>query len=125
MPWFLNSDKPIYLQLMERIEQDIITGRYLPGDKLPSVRDLAVEAAVNPNTMQKAMSELEQKGLVYTKRTSGRFITEDENMIQNVKKELSVEQVRIFLDKMHHLGFSSSEILNQVKMQDKGDNTNE
>ena len=75
MPWELDNDRPIYLQLMERIQQDIVSGIYKPGDRLPSVRDLAVEAAVNPNTMQKALSELERSGLVYSQRTSGRFIT--------------------------------------------------
>ena len=66
MPWELDNDRPIYLQLMERIQQDIVSGIYKPGDRLPSVRDLAVEAAVNPNTMQKALSELERSGLVYS-----------------------------------------------------------
>ena len=73
MPWELDNDRPIYLQLMERIQQDIVSGIYKPGDRLPSVRDLAVEAAVNPNTMQKALSELERSGLVYSQRTSGRY----------------------------------------------------
>ena len=63
MPWELDNDRPIYLQLMERIQQDIVSGIYKPGDRLPSVRDLAVEAAVNPNTMQKALSELERTGI--------------------------------------------------------------
>ena len=87
MPWELDNDRPIYLQLMERIQRDIISGVYKPGDKLPSVRDLAVEAAVNPNTMQKALSELERSGLVYAQRTSGRFITEDEAMLKKMKQE--------------------------------------
>ena len=65
MPWNLDSDRPIYLQLMERIQHDIISGSYKPGDKLPSVRELAMEASVNPNTMQKALSELERIGLVH------------------------------------------------------------
>ena len=65
MPWNLDSDRPIYLQLMERIQHDIISGTYKPGDKLPSVRELAMEASVNPNTMQKALSELERIGLIY------------------------------------------------------------
>ena len=77
MTWNLDNNMPIYLQLMDRIQRDIISGRYGPGDKLPSVRELAVEAAVNPNTMQKALSELERRGLVYSQRTSGRFITEE------------------------------------------------
>ena len=84
MPWELDNDRPIYLQLMERIQQDIVSGIYKPGDRLPSVRDLAVEAAVNPNTMQKALSELERSGLVYSQRTSGRFITEDTRLLDEM-----------------------------------------
>ena len=64
MPWNLDSARPIYLQIIERVQMDIVTGQYQPGDKLPSVRDLAQEAAVNPNTMQKALSELERSGLI-------------------------------------------------------------
>ena len=89
MPWELDNDRPIYLQLMERIQQDIVSGIYKPGDRLPSVRDLAVEAAVNPNTMQKALSELERSGLVYSQRTSGRFITEDTRLLDEMKTSLA------------------------------------
>lgn len=89
MPWELDNDRPIYLQLMERIQQDIVSGIYKPGDRLPSVRDLAVEAAVNPNTMQKALSELERSGLVYSQRTSGRFITEDTQLLDEMKTSLA------------------------------------
>lgn len=73
MPWNLNSDRPIFLQIVERIEMDIISGVYQPGQRLPAVRELASCAAVNPNTMQRALSELERTGLVYSQRTSGRF----------------------------------------------------
>ena len=85
MAWALNNDRPIYLQLMERIQTDIVSGKYKPGEKLPSVRELALDAAVNPNTMQKALSELERIGLVYSQRTSGRFITEDDTMLKELK----------------------------------------
>ena len=85
MAWTLDSDRPIFLQIVERIQTDIVSGRYQPGDKLPSVRDLAAEASVNPNTMQKAFAELERTGLVYSRRTSGRFITEDCHMIEQLK----------------------------------------
>ena len=85
MPWNLDSDRPIFLQIIEKIQLDIVSGIYQPGDKLPSVRELAQEASVNPNTMQKALSELERTGLVYSQRTSGRFITEDTSMIQRLK----------------------------------------
>ena len=79
MAWNLDSDRPIYAQLLERIELQIVSGTYGPGDKLPSVRELAAEASVNPNTMQKAFAELERSGLIVTKRTSGRFVTEDKD----------------------------------------------
>ena len=111
MPWDLSNDRPIYLQLMERIQQDIVSGVYSPGDRLPSVRELALEAAVNPNTMPKALSELERSGLVYSQRTSGRFITEDETMLKQLKSQLAEEHIRDFFEKMRQLGFQTEETL--------------
>ena len=110
MPWNLDSSRPIYLQIIERVQMDIITGRYQPGDKLPSVRDLAQEAAVNPNTMQKALSELERSGLIYSQRTSGRFITEDKELIHQKKKELAAAEVSAFVAHMKQLGITPEEI---------------
>ena len=110
MPWNLDSSRPIYLQLIERVQMDIITGRYQPGDKLPSVRDLAQEAAVNPNTMQKALSELERSGLIYSQRTSGRFITEDKELIHQMKKGLAAAEVSAFVAHMKQLGITPEEI---------------
>ena len=110
MPWTLDSSRPIYLQIIERVQMDIITGRYQPGDKLPSVRDLAQEAAVNPNTMQKALSELERSGLIYSQRTSGRFITEDKELIHQMKKELAAAEVSAFVAHMKQLGITPEEI---------------
>ena len=110
MTWNLDNNMPIYLQLMERIQRDIISGRFGPGDKLPSVRELAVEAAVNPNTMQKALSELERGGLVYSQRTSGRFITEDEELIKELKKEQAEKYLVEFMEKMRSLGLKEEEI---------------
>lgn len=110
MPWNLDSSRPIYLQIIERVQMDIITGRYQPGDKLPSVRDLAQEAAVNPNTMQKALSELECSGLIYSQRTSGRFITEDKELIHQMKKELAAAEVSAFVAHMKQLGITPEEI---------------
>lgn len=110
MPWNLDSSRPIYLQIIERVQMDIITGRYQPGDKLPSVRDLAQEAAVNPNTMQKALSELERSGLIYSQRTSGRFITEDKELIHQMKKELAAAEVSAFVAHMKQLGMTPEEI---------------
>lgn len=120
MPWNLDNDRPIYLQLMERIQHDIISGVYQPGDKLPSVRDLAVDAAVNPNTMQKALSELERCRLVYSQRTSGRFITDDASMICGMRKELAQEHITLFFKQMRQLGFSDEETLEMMKQSLKG-----
>ena len=121
MPWDLDHDRPIYLQLMERIQQDIIAGVYKPGDKIPSVRDLALDAAVNPNTMQKALAELERNGLVYSQRTSGRFITEDEVMLKKMKMQLAKEHIQQFFEKMHQLGFRDEETLEMIQDALKGE----
>ena len=82
MAWELDADRPIYAQLVERIQKEIVSGKYQPGEKLPSVRDLAAVAAVNPNTMQKAFAELERSGLIVTQRTNGRTVTEDTELIR-------------------------------------------
>lgn len=115
MAWALDSGRPIYAQIIERVQLDIIAGHYKPGEKLPSVRDLASEAAVNPNTMQKALSELEQSGLLYTQRTSGRFITEDTELIQRMKTTLATMQVREFIHKMRQIGLDDTEILQLIQ----------
>ncbi len=109
--WKLTSDRPVFIQIMEKLKQDIVTGLYSPGDKLPSVRDLAGEAAVNPNTMQRAFSELEREGLVYTQRTNGRFITEDLNLINQLKEQMALDAITNFLSSMQQLGFSKKETL--------------
>lgn len=114
MTWNLDSGRPIYSQIMEKVRLDIISGRYRPGDKLPSVRELAAEASVNPNTMQKALSELERDGLVHTERTSGRFITEDIAMIEKMKKETAQERIREFLTLMEQMGFDRTETLSML-----------
>lgn len=121
MPWNLNSDRPIFLQIIERIQMDIISGKYKPGDKLPSVRDLASEAAVNPNTMQKAFSELERTGLVYSQRTTGRFITEDITLINELKANLAKDKITEFIALMQQLGFSREEILSLISDTMKGE----
>ena len=115
MPWNLTSDRPIFLQIIEIMQLSIVSGKYSPGDKLPSVRELATEAAVNPNTMQKALQELERSGLVYSKRTSGRFITEDLNMIEEIKSTLAREKIETFLQSMKSLGFDREETISLMK----------
>lgn len=122
MAWELSNDRPIYAQIVERIQMQIISGFYKPGDKLPSVRELATEAGVNPNTMQKAFGELERKELIVTLRTSGRVVTEDFSMIEGVKKQFAEEQIKTFLEKMNELGFGTEEtirLLQKVKEEEK------
>ena len=121
MPWNLTSDRPIFMQIIEIIQLEIISGKYRPGDKLPSVRDLASEAAVNPNTMQKALSELERSGLVYSQRTSGRFITEDVKMIEELKSSLAKEKIHEFLENMQKLGLQKEETIRLMTETVKGE----
>ena len=121
MAWNLNSDRPIFIQIVERIEMDIISGKYKPGDKLPSVRDFAAEAAVNPNTKQKAFTELERTGLVFSQRTTGRFITEDTSMIDELKSTLAKDKITELLSFMQQLGFQENEILAMIGQTMKGE----
>lgn len=110
MAWELDADRPIYAQLVERIRMQIVSGYYQPGGKLPSVRELAATAAVNPNTMQKAFVELERTGLIITQRTNGRNVTEDEELIAGVKQGMAREHMEVFFSKMKELGFTKEEI---------------
>lgn len=111
MPWDLKSDRPIYAQLIEQIQLMIVSGIYPVGSKLPSVRDMAADAAVNPNTMQRALSQLENKGLLYSQRTSGRYVTEDVDKIMQIKNSIAVEVIHEFLNKMNQLGYDRQQTL--------------
>lgn len=110
MAWELDTDRPIYAQLVERIQMQIVSGYYPPGGRLPSVRELAAEAAVNPNTMQKAFAELERNGLIITQRTNGRTVTEDGRLINEIRRGLAREYITDFYAKMRELGFTNQEI---------------
>ena len=111
MRWNIDSERPVYIQLIEQIQAGIISGYFKPSDKLPSVRDLAAQVGVNPNTMQRALSELERTGLIYTNRTSGRYITSDIEIIKKLKAESANNIVMDFLDNMRKLGFEEEETL--------------
>ena len=115
MPWDLKSDRPIYTQLIEEIERRIFSGVYPLGSKLPSVRDMAQDAAVNPNTMQRALSKLEDDRLIITHRTSGRSVTEDAEMVAIAKSKSAQRQILEFLEKMKSMGFTKDEILSIIK----------
>lgn len=121
MKWVIDPNRPVYLQLIDEIKRRIISGIYKPGDRLPSVRELAGEAAVNPNTMQRALSNLEQSGLVHSERTSGRFITEDGQLIERIKKDMVIEEIRSFLNKMENLGYDKQEIIRMIEKEGSSD----
>ena len=109
MTWTIQGDRPIWQQLREELTQRIVTGAYPMGSKLPSVRDLASEAGVNPNTMQRALAELERDALVSTNRTSGRFVTEDEALLASIRRELAKAHIRLYLHGMETLGYTHEE----------------
>ena len=110
MEWKFRPDVPIYTQLMEGFKLSIASGELSPGDKLKPVRDLAAWAGVNPNTMQRALGELEREGLLYTSRTVGRYVTGEHEAVERVKKELAASRVADFLGYMTRLGYSKDEI---------------
>ncbi|MBO5556628.1 MAG: GntR family transcriptional regulator [Oscillospiraceae bacterium] len=111
MDWNFRNDLPIYSQLVEQIRLAVVAGEYPPGARLASVRDLAMEAGVNPNTMQRALQELEREGILYSQRTAGRFVTEDTAVIDRAKQSLAREQIRLFREAMHRLGYSREQAL--------------
>lgn len=115
MEWRIRADLPIYAQLIFQIKLAIVSGEYLPGERLASVRELAMDAGVNPNTMQRALQELEREGMVYTQRTSGRFVTEDTKVIESAKKHLAEDRIKDFLEQMSRLGYPKEEILSLLK----------
>ena len=119
MDWKFRSDLPIYSQLVEQIKLAIVSGNLLPGERLMSVRDMATEAGVNPNTMQRALQELERDGMVYSQRTAGRFVTENMQVIEREKKKFAEEQIRSFLEAMKKLGYQWEEILSLLKEKEE------
>ena len=121
MKWQFSNDAPINSQLIEQVTVGIVSGAFPPGERLPSVRDLAVEAGVNPNTMQRALTELERDGLVYSQRTAGRFVTEDRDMIGAAKQNLAESQIRNFLTAMVRLGYDKEEIVALVRQENVGE----
>ena len=117
MKWQFSNDAPIYSQLIAQIKVGIVSGAFPPGERLPSVRDLATEAGVNPNTMQRALTELERDGLVYSQRTSGRYVTEDQSAITDARHALAAGRVRSFLADMTNLGFQREELLSLLRQE--------
>ena len=110
-----NNEIPIYLQLFKRLALDIVTGKYLSGEKIPSVRELSNMYKVNPNTVQKALSELEEVKLIYTERTNGKFVTENKKIIKDYLESLAKEKTIIYINDMKDLGYSLKEIMEMIE----------
>ncbi|MGN0709880.1 MAG: GntR family transcriptional regulator [Anaerovoracaceae bacterium] len=122
MSWKFNDSQPIYKQISEELEKEVISGVYKPGDQLPSVRDLAMQAGVNPNTMQKGLMNAEQDRIIYSDRTRGRFVTDDQTIIDSLRREISGKMVRDFFSNMRSLGIGDGDIVKAVtEWNDGGD----
>lgn len=118
--YIFDNERPIYLQLVEKIKAEIVSEKLKPGERLLSVRELALTAKVNPNTMQKALVELENQGLVYTERTNGKFVTTNKELVNKIKKELAEEKVINFLNDMKNIGITQEESV--MYLQELGGN---
>jgi DNA-binding transcriptional regulator YhcF (GntR family) len=117
MDWNFENDRPIYIQLVEKLKLAIVAGEYPAGERLPSVRDLAMEIKANPNTVQRALVDLEQTGLIYTQRTNGKFVTEDKELVQKIREELAKQAFNKFQENMKQLGFGEDEMKQYVMKQ--------
>lgn len=115
MQWNITADRPVYVQLIEQMEQMLAAGQFQAGQRLPSVRELAAQAGVNPNTMQRALAELETRGLLVTQRTAGRSVTEDEKRIADLKTQLAGQRAQDFLQAMRQLGYSGEETVHLLQ----------
>lgn len=110
-----NNNIPIYIQLVSQIKIGIISGKFKSGERLPSVRDLALQMKVNPNTMQKALAELEERGLIFTERTNGKFVTSDQSLIDKYKQEYADELCETYFFAMSEMGFDKAGAINYLK----------
>lgn len=110
MKYTFHSQEPIYVQLAEIIKRKIVRGELEPGMKLPSVRDMAINAGVNPNTVQRTYRELEGTKIVESKRGQGTFVTEDEEILQEIREEMKTKEVSRFVRSMREMGYSEMEM---------------
>lgn len=115
MKFNFDNDRPIYIQLVEQLRIGILTSQFGVGDKIPSVRDLAMLAKVNPNTMQKALAELESEKLIYTERTNGKFVTKDLKLIQKLRDNLAKEKAVQFFSDLREIGFEDYETIEYLR----------
>lgn len=112
-----NDKTPIYLQIMDIIKMKIVTGKLKSNDKLPSVREMATNLNVNPNTLQRSYQELERLGIVYTQRGTGTFVGEEKDMVDDLKREMAKEVIDSFILRMKSLGFTANEIIKSVSKE--------
>ena len=110
-----DNERPIYLQLVEQLRIAIVSGAYAAGSRLPSVRELAVMAKVNPNTMQKALTELESDRLIFTERTNGKFVTKDQRLLDKIKTELASDLVQKYTSDMAKIGITYADSIKYLK----------
>ena len=115
MQWQLEGDRPIYQQLVDQIMMQIVSGQRKAGDKVPAVRELAAEAGVNPNTMQRALAQLEQDGLAFADRTAGRLVTEDTSVLDAVRRAQARVLIEHYYDSMAELGYARTEAAELLK----------
>lgn len=120
-----DSSRPIYAQLVERLKAKILAGTYPPGGHLDSVRDMAAAAGVNPNTMQRALAQLETEGLVRAERTAGRYVTEDTMLIEQLRAATAEKFAEEFLEKMQGIGYSPAQVAELLVRQTKGEPNHE
>ncbi|MGT2711785.1 GntR family transcriptional regulator [Streptococcus oriscaviae] len=121
MAWKFDNNVPIYIQISNTIKLQIVTNQLKSGDKLPTIRDLAETAGVNPNTVQRALSDLETEGFVYSVRTTGRFVTDNHELIRKTRLQLAQEELENFVNNMLDLGFTQDELVQQLDAYLKGD----
>lgn len=114
MAWIFDNSKPIYSQIEDEIKKMILSGKLSKGEKIKSVRELAQDAGVNPNTMQKALSEIERQGLIITERTNGRFVTTEQSLIEELKENFFSQKVVMVIEELRSLNFSKNEIIHFI-----------
>lgn len=123
--WNFSNDKPVYLQIIDELYLRISSGTYKPGERIPSVRDLAEEARVNPNTMQKALAEVEREGYIISLRTSGKYLTDDINLIEALKNNRAENVICTFTAEMKKMGISMSEAIKMLQQSCEIEHKNE
>lgn len=115
MNWNITAGRPVYVQLIEQLELAIVTGEYPPGGRIPAVRELAAEAGVNPNTMQRALQDLESRGLLQSQRTSGRIVSANQDTLHTLRVQRAEIYIADFLRQMYKLGYTQEETLDLLQ----------